>query len=173
MQTEPTAFPFTVEEVVYMGRMPHSTGLYESAEDHAAVAAALLATDTEALRKRDFRTLSGGERQRVMLASALAQQPEVLLLDEPSNHLDLQHQLSLHSMLRDLSRKGMLTVTVTHDLNLAAAYAQRFVLMNEGRIRADGPPAEVLAPELIAEIFQVRVEVHRRPSGQPWLVYGE
>jgi iron complex transport system ATP-binding protein len=108
-----------------------------------------------------------------MLASALAQQPEVLLLDEPSNHLDLQHQLSLHRILRDLSRKGMLTVTVTHDLNLAAAYAGRFVLMNEGRIRADGPPAEVLAPELIGEIFQVGVEVHRRPSGRPWLVYGE
>ena len=173
LQTEPTAFPFTVEDVVYMGRMPHSTGLYENPEDHAAVADALAATETEALRKRDFRTISGGERQRVLLASALAQQPEVLLLDEPANHLDLQHQLSLHRQLRDLSRKGLLIVAVTHDLNLGATYAQRLVLMNDGYIRADGTPAEVFASGLIPEIFQVPVEVIHRPSGQPWLVYGQ
>jgi iron complex transport system ATP-binding protein len=173
LQTEPTAFPFTAEEVVYMGRMPHSTGLYETAEDHAAVAMALAETGTEAFRTRDFRTLSGGEKQRVLLASALAQKPEVLLLDEPSTHLDLQHQLSLHRLLRELSGKGLLVVAVTHDLNLAAAYAQRIVLMNHGRIHADGPPAEVLGPALLEDIFRVRVDVHQRPSGQPWLIYGE
>lgn len=173
VQTEPTAFPFTAEEVVYMGRMPHSTGLFESAEDDAAVAGAMEATGTRVLRARDFRTLSGGEKQRVILASALAQQPDVLLLDEPSNHLDLQHQLSLHGLLRDLSRTGLLIVSVTHDLNLVAAYAGRLVLMHEGRIRADGPPAEILDPGTVQQVFQVRAEVHRRPSGQPWLVYGE
>ena len=173
LQTEPTAFPFTVEQVVYMGRMPHSSGLYETEADHAAVARALAATDTEPFRKRDFRTLSGGERQRVLLASALAQEPEVLLLDEPSNHLDLQHQLALHRLLRELSGKGLLVVAVTHDLNLAASYAGRIVLMNDGRICADGAPAEVLGSGTIGQIFKVHVEVHHRPSGQPWLVYGE
>ncbi len=173
MQTEPGTFPFTAEEIVYMGRMPHSTGLHDTSEDHAAVTRALEAAEAEPFRSRDFRTLSGGEKQRVLLASALAQAPEVLLLDEPSNHLDLQHQLSLHRLLRNLSRQGLLVVAVTHDLNLAAAYAQRLVLMNGGSIQADGPPAEVLGSGLIEEIFQVRVEVHHRRSGQPWLVYGE
>lgn len=173
VQTEPTAFPFTAEDVVYMGRMPHATGLYENAEDDAAVAEALAATETLALRARDFRTLSGGEKQRVILASALAQKPDVLLLDEPSNHLDLQHQLSLHRLLRELSRTGLLIVTVTHDLNLVGAYAERLVLMHEGRIRADGPPGAILDSGTIEQVFQVRAEVHHRPSGQPWLVYGE
>jgi iron complex transport system ATP-binding protein len=173
LQAEPTAFPFTVEQVVYMGRMPHSTGLYETEADHAAVSRALAATDTELFRHRDFRTLSGGERQRVLLASALAQEPEVLLLDEPSNHLDLQHQLSLHKLMRELSGRGLLVVAVTHDLNLAAAYAARIVLMNDGRICADGPPAQVLKPDTIEQIFRVHVQVHQRTSGQPWLVYGE
>jgi len=173
LQTEPPAFPFTVQQIVAMGRMPYSTGINETAEDLAAVDSALAATGTQALRTRDYRTLSGGEKQRVVLASALAQEPDVLLLDEPANHLDLHYQLGLHHLLRELSRKGMLVVSVTHDLNLAAAYAERLVLINEGRIRADGRPQEILGSELIAEIFRVRVEVHHRPSGQPWLVYGE
>jgi iron complex transport system ATP-binding protein len=173
MQSEPTNFPFTAEDVVYMGRMPHAAGLRETADDHLAVANALAATGTGNLRLRDFRTLSGGERQRVVLASALAQQPQVLLLDEPANHLDLQHQLALHRLLRELSSQGLLVIAVTHDLNLAAAYAGRIVLMNHGLIVADGAPAEVLASGLIQDVFQVNVEVHAKPSGQPWLVYGE
>lgn len=172
-QTEPATFPFTAEEIICMGRMPHSTSLYESAVDHAAVARAVADTETESFRTREFRTLSSGEKQRVLLASALAQEPEVLLLDEPSTHLDLQHQLSLHKLLKELSHKGLLVVAVTHDLNLAAAYAQRIVLLHEGRIRADGAPAHVFGPGLIHDVFQVHVEVHHRASGQPWLVYGE
>ena len=116
---------------------------------------------------------SHGNGEFVLLAAALAQEPEVLLLDEPSNHLDLQHQLSLHKLLRDLSRQGLLVVAVTHDLNLAAAYAPRLILMKNGQIRADGSTAQILGSDLIEEIFQVRVEVHHRSSGQPWLVYGE
>lgn len=173
MQTEPTAFPFTVEQVVYMGRMPHSSGFQDTPEDAVAVASALAATGTELFRTRDFRTLSGGERQRVLIASALAQQPDVLLLDEPATHLDLQHQISLHRLLRDLSRKGLLVVAVTHDLNLAAAYANRLVLLEQGRICADGPVADVLGSGLIGQVFKVPIELHHRPSGQPWLVYGE
>jgi iron complex transport system ATP-binding protein len=172
-QAEPTDFPFTAAEVVYMGRMPHATGIYETPADHAAVAKALAETGAEAFRDRDFRTLSGGEKQRVLISSALAQETAVLLLDEPSNHLDLQHQISLYRLLRDLSRNGMLVVAVTHDLNLAAAYAGRLVLLDEGRIRADGAPGDVLGSELVGEIFHVPVELYRRRSGQPWLAYGE
>ena len=172
-QSEPAVFPFTAEEVVCMGRMPHRTGMYESAEDHAAVARALATTGMTAFAARQYSTLSGGEKQRILLASALAQAPEVLLLDEPASHLDLQHQVELHKLLRDLSRSGLLVVAVTHDLNLAAAYANRLLLLHQGRVRADGAPSEVLRTALLAEVFQVHVELHHRPSGQPWLVYGE
>ena len=171
-QTEPSEFPFTAEEVVYMGRMPHRTGMYETQADHDAVANALRSTDMLGYRQRDFRTLSGGEKQRILLASALAQQPEVLLLDEPASHLDLKHQVSLHELLRGLRRQGLLVVAVTHDLNLAAAYADRLALMNNGELRASGSPSEVLRSEVIEEVFQVRVEFHQRSSGQPWMLYG-
>ena len=171
-QTEPSEFPFTVEQVVYMGRMPHCTRMYETPADHAAVAKALAATDMSSFRQRDFRTLSGGEKQRILLASALAQQPQVLLLDEPASHLDLRHQVSLHELLRDLRSQGLLVVAVTHDLNLAAAYADRLVLMHQGRIHASGSPSDVLLTDLIAEVFGVRVELHRSRSGQPWMLYG-
>jgi iron complex transport system ATP-binding protein len=147
--------------------------MYESAEDHAAVAKALDLTGMSKFRERDFRTLSGGEKQRILLASALAQAPEVLLLDEPSTHLDLQHQIALYELLRGLSRSGLLVVAVTHDLNLAAAYAARMILMQNGNIRMEGSPAEVLRSEVIEEVFQVRVELHGRPSGQPWVLYGD
>ncbi len=173
LQTEPTAFPFTVNDVVAMGRMPHATGLYENSEDAIAIAKALRAVEMERFRNRDFRTLSSGEKQRVLLAAALAQEPEVLLLDEPSSHLDLEHQLSLHRLLRELSGKGLLVVSVTHDLNLAAAYAGRIVLIKEGTVRADGTPSEVLGADLLASVFHVQVKVHQRASGQPWMLYGE
>ena len=156
-----------------MGRTPHQAGMYESEEDLRQIAAALATTSMTAFAKREFRTLSGGEKQRILLASALAQAPEVLLLDEPATHLDLRHQVELHRMLRDLSCRGILVVAVTHDLNLAAAYASRMILMHEGTLRADGTPATVLNSALLEEVFQVRVELHNRPSGQPWLVYGE
>ena len=172
-QTEAGAFPFLVSEIVQMGRMPHSSGFYETVEDEAAVARAIEMAGIEHFLARDFRNLSSGERQRVLLASALAQEPEVLLLDEPANHLDLQHQLSLHRLLQTLSTNGLLVVAVTHDLNLAAAYASRMILMKEGRIMTAGAPAEVMHPNLIHAVFDVQAEVHHRATGQPWLLYAE
>jgi iron complex transport system ATP-binding protein len=167
------SFPFTAGDVVYMGRMPHRKGMYEIAEDHAAVTKALATTGMTAFRDRQFRTLSAGEKQRVLLASALAQTTEVLLLDEPAAHLDLRHQVELHQLLRDLSRSGMLVVAVTHDLNLAAAYAPRLILMNRGLVHADGAARDVMQSRLIEDVFEVRVEMHQTPSGNPWMLYGE
>lgn len=172
-QADRPEFPFSAGEVVAMGRMPHQKGMYESAEDHAVVDQALHATGTAAFRDRDVATLSGGERQRILLAAALAQEPEVLLLDEPATHLDLQHQVELQRLLAELSRKGLLIVCVTHDLNLAAAYASRMILLHEGRLRADGAPSQILRSNLLEEVFQVQVELHHRASGQPWLLYGD
>src|SRR5689334_6457029 len=134
-------FPFTAAEVALMGRAPHAAGLIESAQDRQAVTDAMRATETLHLCSRDFRSLSGGEQQRVILAAALAQSPEALLLDEPTTYLDLRHQVSLYRILRGLCKRGVLVVAVTHDLNLAAAYADRVVVLSIVRVVADGPPA--------------------------------
>jgi iron complex transport system ATP-binding protein len=152
-------FSFTAEQVVLMGRTPYAGGWFESPEDHAAVERAMDTTDTLAFRTRDFRTLSGGERQRVVLASALAQEPRVLLLDEPTTFLDLKHQLSMYRILAGLGRAGMLVVSVTHDLNLALQFADRIVVLDQGRVAGDGTPREVLTPELIDRVFSVRADV--------------
>ena len=152
-------FPFTAEQVVLMGRTPYAGGWFEAPEDHAAVERAMDTTDTLAFRARDFRTLSGGERQRVMLASALAQEPRVLLLDEPTTFLDLKHQLSMYRILAGLGRAEMLVVSVTHDLNLALQFADRIVVLDQGRVAGDGTPREVLTPELIDRVFGVRADV--------------
>ncbi|MGH9627016.1 MAG: ABC transporter ATP-binding protein [Bryobacteraceae bacterium] len=171
-QSFQVAFPFTAEQVVLMGRTPFSDGLFESDQDHAAVQQAMERTDTSQFRHRDFRSLSGGERQRVILASALAQSPNVLLLDEPTTFLDLRHQLALYALLKDLCRLGLLAVIVTHDLNLAAANAGRIILLKEGRVFADGPPHQVIAPGPIRDVFSVDAQVLSTPSGQPWIHYG-
>ncbi len=166
-------FPFTAEQVVLMGRTPHCDGLFESPTDLEAVERALAITDTLPFRHRDFRSLSGGERQRVILASAVAQQPETLLLDEPTTFLDLQHQVAIYRLLYDLSRQGMLVIAVTHDLNLAAAFADRIIVLHGGRVAADAAPAEVLVPERIRDVFGVASEIHRGPQGRPWIIYGQ
>lgn len=171
-QSEPSAFPFTAAEVVAMGRMPHASGLYESNHDRAAINDAMIRTGTDKFRDRDFRTLSGGEKQRVILASALAQEPQVLLLDEPATHLDLEHQVALHQLLHELKQSGLLIIAITHDLNLAAAYADRLLLIHEGQVKADGTPAQVLTPPTVRQVFHVDARIGHSISGKPWLSYG-
>jgi iron complex transport system ATP-binding protein len=161
-------FPFTVEEVVMMGRTPYARGWLESKSDHAAAEHALRIADAESFRGRDFRTLSGGERQRVILASALAQEPETLLLDEPTTFLDLKHQLSMYRLLSELAEK-LLVVAVTHDLNLALQFSSRILLLDTGRLAGDGGTAEVLTSERIERIFGVRAQVH--PGTRPFMTY--
>jgi iron complex transport system ATP-binding protein len=166
-------FPFTAEEVVYMGRTPHAGGFFESPRDRAAAREAMEMTDILDFAGRDFRSLSGGERQRVVLASAIAQQPEILLLDEPTSSLDLAHQFSIYALLRRLSASGLLVIAATHDLNLAAAYSDRIVLLRKGRLIADADPCEALSSDRIRGVFGVRGEWLARSSGPPWIAFEE
>ena len=152
-------FPFTVEEVVLMGRTPHASGWFLTAEDRTAAEESMITTDTLAFRGRDFRSLSGGEAQRVILASALTQRPEALLLDEPATHLDLRHQLALYRLLAELST-SLLVVAVTHDLNLALQFSHRVLVLADGKVDGDGAPRDVLTPESIARVFGVRATLH-------------
>jgi iron complex transport system ATP-binding protein len=166
-------FPFTAEQVVLMGRTPHADSMFESDADAAHVARAMELTGTTAFCARDFRSLSGGERQRVILASALAQTPEALLLDEPTTWLDLEHQISLYRLLRNLSREGMLVVTITHDLNLASSYSDRVVVLHSGELVRDGTPADVFHPETMNQVFRVDTLIQPGPDGRPWIHYGQ
>ena len=169
---EPTLdlpFSLRVEELVMMGRAPHSGHWFESEEDWRQTNAALATMDCEALRHRDFRTLSNGEKQRALVASALAQQPCVLLLDEPAAFLDLAHQRDLFAALHKLASQGYLIVAVTHDWNLAAAWASRILLLKDGRLAADGTPSDLAEPGLLSEVFGLPVSVLRE-AGQPPLL---
>jgi iron complex transport system ATP-binding protein len=162
------AFPFSVSQMVLMGRAPHrSAGLLDSGIDLERAENVMRLTDTLSLARKSFTHLSGGERQRVVLASALAQDPEVLLLDEPTVYLDLKHQIHFYDIVERLSvEQGMTIVSVTHDVNLAARYARRMMAMRAGLIAADGAPESVLTPEHLYEIFEVSVSVHKRSNGR-------
>ncbi|MEO8246482.1 MAG: ABC transporter ATP-binding protein [Chloroflexota bacterium] len=161
---------FRVAEVVEMGRTPHSRSLFGATDgDEAAVERALREADASTLAHRSVDELSGGERQRVLVAMALAQEPELLLLDEPTLHLDLAHQLGLLRTVRRLCQGGLAAVAVLHDLALARL-ADRVAVLDDGRIRAVGPPADVLTPELVEGVFGVPMSLARDASGADHLV---
>jgi iron complex transport system ATP-binding protein len=171
-QESPLEFEFRVHEIVAMGRAPHQGLLgLESEEDRRLVAEALNLTGMEAFAARPFAALSGGEKQRVVLARALAQKPRVLLLDEPTAHLDLKHRLAIYALLERLHAEGMTAVVVSHDLNLAAAHCRRLVLFRCGQVVADGPPREVLRRDVLREVYDVDLEVRDDPrTGRPYVV---
>jgi iron complex transport system ATP-binding protein len=171
-QSVPIPFAFTVREWVSLGRTPYLPSFGgERQEDRDAVESALAAAQVEALADRLIGETSGGERQRAALAMALAQQPEVLLLDEATAHLDLRHQLQLLRLVRQLNREHGLTVLAAiHDPNLAALWFDRLLLLHHHRIAADGPPNEVLRPALLEEVFGTRVHVLRHPAADAPLV---
>jgi ABC-type cobalamin/Fe3+-siderophores transport system ATPase subunit len=150
---------FRVAELVEMGRAPHATRLFGSTlADEQAVGRALHDADAAMLADRQADELSGGERQRVVVAMALAQEPELLLLDEPTVHLDLAHQVALLATIRRLRRQRSLTVVaVVHDINLAAEVGPRVVLLSEGRVAADGATHRTLTPASVASVFGVAV----------------
>lgn len=158
-------WPLTVEEVVSLGRAPHRGWFLPlSAADRAAIARALEQTGLAPLRDRPVTELSGGERQRVLIARALAQEPSILLLDEPTAHLDLRYQGEVLTLVRDLAHRQGLAVAVSlHDLNLAALYADRLALLAEGCLVASGTAAEVLRPDHLSRAYGVPVAVINHP----------
>ncbi|MGE0812171.1 MAG: ABC transporter ATP-binding protein [Vicinamibacterales bacterium] len=160
------AFEYTVLEMVLMGRHPH-LGLFEveGPADLAAAADALAAVGAAHLADRDFATLSGGEKQRVVIASALAQATDVLLLDEPTSSLDLGAQLEIAQLLTDLNHtRGVTIVVATHDLGLASAVCRELVLLRQGRVLATGPTADVLSGPNVQALYGVAVDVHVHPA---------
>jgi iron complex transport system ATP-binding protein len=151
-------WPFTVREVVMMGRAPRQGLLaLPGPLDHGAVQGALRACDLVELADRRIDALSGGERRRVFFARALAQEPRVLLFDEPTAFLDLGHQVAAMRMAQAAARGGLCVVAVLHDLNLAAAACDRLVVMSRGRVVAEGAPAEVLTRDRVREVWNVEV----------------
>ncbi|HXF81358.1 MAG TPA: ABC transporter ATP-binding protein [bacterium] len=164
-------FGFTVHEIVLMGRAPHLAPLAREGEaDLAQAREAMERTRTWHLRRRRLDELSGGERQRVLLARALAQGGEVLLLDEPTAHLDLRFQLQAMALAAEAQRAGRTVLVALHDLNLAALFCPWLVLLHRGRVVAAGPPAEVLTPARVREVYGVEVEVRLHPAtGRPAL----
>lgn len=149
-------WPMSVEAIVTLGRAPHADAFSStSPEDRAAVSHAMATTETEMFAARTVTTLSGGEKARVALARALATQAPVLLADEPTAALDPRHQLVVMDLLRSAARNGNAILAIMHDLTLAARFADRVLVMNEGKIVAEGPSAEALDPERLALVFGV------------------
>jgi iron complex transport system ATP-binding protein len=160
----------TVSELVEQGRYPHAGALRMlRRQDHEAIAEALELTGMRDFAGRPLDSLSGGERQRAWIALALAQVTPVLLLDEPTTFLDIGHQLEVLQLVRRLNvERGMTVILVLHDLNQAARYASRMVALNNGEIVADGPPAAVLTPKLLAEVFGIEAHILQDPvTGTP------
>ena len=164
-ETHP-AFDYSVLEMVVMGRHPHLGPFQlEGPEDIAIARESLSATGTAHLADRAYMTLSGGEKQRVVIASALAQAPAVLLLDEPTASLDLAYQLEVSSLLERLNReRGVTMVLATHDLNLAASLCDSLVLIRSGRVLAQGPTREVLTGAMIQQLYDVEADVQFHES---------
>lgn len=167
----PSAPPgITVRELVEQGRFPHVGALRMlKQQDHATISEALRLTGMSAFAQRPLDGLSGGERQRAWIALTLAQATPVLLLDEPTTFLDIGHQLEVLELVRRLNHERMMTIVlVLHDLNQAARYAERMVVLQQGRIVADGAPREILTPELLATVFAVQANIVTDPaSGTP------
>ena len=162
-------FDHRVEEVVAMGRFPHLRGAgFLSATDAAVVDRCLAEAEIAPYRGRRLSRLSGGERQRVFLASVLAQEPRVLLLDEPTSAFDLHHQVRFFAFLRRLARQGIGVAVVTHDVNLASLYCDRVALLRAGRLVEEGTPDEVLRLDVLHATYGDEVLLERHPtSGRP------
>lgn len=164
-QNASTETSVSVRDVVRLGRTPHRSALAGwTRADELAVAQALAAVDMTARQHQPWQTLSGGERQRVHIARALAQTPRVMILDEPTNHLDIRHQIDILTLVRAL---GLTSIIALHDLNLAAMFCDRLLVLRDGGAVACGTPAEVLTPGLLRTVFGVAAEVDPDLPGTP------
>ncbi len=169
-QDSPLIFPFTVQEIVLMGRTPHlGRWRFEGQRDFEIARDAMKRTGTLPLAGRPMSELSGGERQRVLIARALAQEPRILLLDEPTSNLDIHHQLAFFSLVEDLNRtRGLTVVAVSHDINLASLYCRRIALLKDGAVCGEGRPEDIITEESIRDVFGAPVRVDRHPeTGRP------
>ena len=159
--------PFSVMDLVLMGRTPYHGMLgFESHDDIAIAKEALEITDVSHLARRRLDQLSGGEQQRVMIARAVCQQAPIIMLDEPTASLDLSHQIRIMDLMNQLrSEKGVTVVMISHDINLAAMYAEQLLLLNQGRVSRIGSPAEVLTQELLEDVYQCGIMIDVSPVG--------
>ena len=166
-QSVPVTFAFTVLQVVMMGRAPHLGMLgFEGEQDLALAREAMQLAGVAHLADRRLDQLSGGERQRVFIARAICQKPEIMLLDEPTAALDLAHQVRVMDLMARLkTEQGMTVIMVSHDLNLAAMYADRLLLLDRGRLAGIGPPAEVLRFDLLERVYGCTLLVDKSPLG--------
>lgn len=166
-------FPFTAQDIVLLGRIPHLRRLQqESARDFTACRLAMELTDTLGLKNKRVDELSSGERQRIVIAKALAQEPALLLLDEPTSHLDIGHQIQILDMLKDLNRQQHLTIAmVLHDLNLASEYCNKIILLDKGSLYRQGTPQEVLTYDTIESVYHTVVVVSDNPiNSKPFVI---
>ena len=169
-QSASQIFPATVFDTVLMGRSPH-IGWRSSEKDNEKVLDVLQMLNIEDLAMRDINETSGGQQQRVFIARALAQEPDILLLDEPTSNLDIQHQLEVMETIKDLVvKKTISAIMAVHDLNLASRYADRLIIMKGGRIIEAGSPPDILTPENIRSVYGVEAEVINRNGGMPYIL---
>lgn len=171
-QAEAMPFPVSVRDLVSMGRFPHLGALSpEGPDDRRAVAEALDRCEVTHLAQRDVQTLSGGELQRVRIARALAQQPHALALDEPTASLDIRHEMAILQLLRGAADEGITVFLITHHLDLAARFADRILLLDSGRVVADGTPSEVYLADTLQKVYRWPVDVRIDPTtGAPRVI---
>jgi iron complex transport system ATP-binding protein len=170
-QDTPISFPFRVIEVVLMGRSPHLGAFgFESRADVALARDVMERVGIEALADRSILDLSGGERQLVLIARALTQQPRVLLLDEPTAHLDLAHRVAVLDLVRNFAQDGRSALVISHDLSLSARASDGLALLAAGRVLDSGSPVDVLTPDNLMIAFGIHADVIRAPDGSPLVV---
>ncbi|MFH1771455.1 MAG: ABC transporter ATP-binding protein [Candidatus Omnitrophota bacterium] len=166
--------PITVEEYVLLGRTPHFRRFqfFETKNDLAAVHSALRGTHTEHIKGKSLLEISSGERQLASIAAALAQEPLLLLLDEPTSHLDIGNQVKILNLLKRLHKeKGFTVIVILHDLNLASQYCDRLVLLNKGKAHSQGLPGQVITKAIIEDVYQTNVEIGNHPSSNTPYVF--
>jgi iron complex transport system ATP-binding protein len=174
-QEKQMAFSFKVIDIVLMGRHPYLSPLsFEGENDYQIAEDAMRRTQVLEFAQRSFNEISGGEKQRVMIASAISQKPEMMLLDEPTSALDIKYQIEILSILEQLNKEENKTLVLAmHDLHLASKFCKRLILLKEGHVFYEGPPAEVLQKEILEEVYEVKVKIFRDDEDGSLLVVPE